>query len=1198
MVKIQKLTFSLLIMLFVIPYLCTVSKSSHEAEAGYFKDLVIGEKPDDAGMYITSRGGWRLIEFWHYSGGYWKATISTDGNDFKELIIKDNEAENGRWTDVNFLTKKIYENKFILEYKIYHPKEVLDALTSGAIITPVMNIDTETLKYFDEYTIPSKFFNFLKLPIKLSNDLPEKPECKIYNEYLIVRALPRLNCIENTYIQKNLNFYYPYDIPLIQTGFGSLGYAMFYNNKAEKPGTKAGVAYSPDPFYGSRYTIPFHMIEDISGKLKENFLVTVKEDTERIDEKSEILNIGHGTFANAGAISIRFWYPIRIDYYAQFPTTVTPTPTPSPTLPPPPPERNRDITENLTPVVNSSMDEEAAAVIAADDRGNEKFDVVKGIPVRENLYVNIKTREYLYDLTFTKHSYTDTETVYVRKTYHLSWREDHGRYETTYCGSGTFYHIRGTYCEDSDGDGINDTCPGHKYSGCVDSDGDGEKDSCPGHDTWVSNWVDMSDTVVVYSEPYTLTRGYSYWTVDTFEAFIPEKVTVENAALPGGKVTIPQNGIPVPEITLSHSNSIPAHVLNNPISDAIESGTLVYDHTVGSYVIDLGTEHINGSTSRPSVPDIKNHDKIIERAIPQYHTKNDLLIFNGMTIMDDTVSTSGKAPEPSAVPESVICHENAFYAKGLTIPDNTLNGVHESKGTITYRRLAETVNPKRPEKIEIPISPINSVRVHTPVVCSSGVLDDVKNDQTLNPDRSRSALVLGRPSRIRIFTVGNHLNIKGYSENRPMDCRKYTRDRQVRFPFDVYIGTDKPDNSRFVPANTWYSIPLDEAYDEINIYIPTWVPEGDYEVEFRQIAVNAPDLNTKEYLANLNINNYVAVRNSPVRVIGRIYGFRVTGIADKLWENVFRKSKGTSGHTGNCYYVGTRDEEGKDRGISPLFTLPILEGSHAVYKNRGALKTGYTFRFDLTTVGCYYGDNDHISIIPEFYYVRKDGTGRQKVDLWYHEEFSGKMNYFVKIEPTGRNRDNPKFMKLGDIYRNVPEEEITNTARILGLNADMFRNRLSPIGWLDRIVLSKYQRTFTGNTENLPPGVNADRVLQSVQRWYGEYYIPNDVYAAPAGFDVAEYGRKNNGLTGRESFWLKDGYIIVNFRIETIKNGDFDSPVLSYWGAQYCNMFEREGFSHTKTDYYGATFELKDGDIVFYDTDKRSSDDYRTGGTH
>ena len=72
----------------------------------------------------------------------------------------------------------------------------------------------------------------------------------------------------------------------------------------------------------------------------------------------------------------------------------------------------------------------------------------------------------------------------------------------------------------------------------------------------------------------------------------------------------------------------------------------------------------------------------------------------------------------------------------------------------------------------------------------------------------------------------------------------------------------------------------------------------------------------------------------------------------------------------------------------------------------------------------------------------------------------------------------------------------------------------------------------------------------------------------------------------------------MNFRIETVKNGDFDNPLLSYWEAPYCNMFRREGFSYTKTDYYEVTFELRDGDIVFYDTNKRSSDDYRVGGTH
>jgi hypothetical protein len=45
-------------------------------------------------------------------------------------------------------------------------------------------------------------------------------------------------------------------------------------------------------------------------------------------------------------------------------------------------------------------------------------------------------------------------------------------------------------------------------------------------------------------------------------------------------------------------------------------------------------------------------------------------------------------------------------------------------------------------------------------------------------------------------------------------------------------------------------------------------------------------------------------------------------------------------------------------------------------------------------------------------------------------------------------------------------------------------------------------------------------------------------------------------------------------------------------------MFTREGFKREKTDYYEKEFILTDGDIVFYDTDKRASDDYGIGGTH
>ncbi|HEX3029689.1 MAG TPA: hypothetical protein VHT34_10390, partial [Clostridia bacterium] len=95
-----------------------------------------------------------------------------------------------------------------------------------------------------------------------------------------------------------------------------------------------------------------------------------------------------------------------------------------------------------------------------------------------------------------------------------------------------------------------------------------------------------------------------------------------------------------------------------------------------------------------------------------------------------------------------------------------------------------------------------------------------------------------------------------------------------------------------------------------------------------------------------------------------------------------------------------------------------------------------------------------------------------------------------------------------------------------------------------------------------------------------------------------EYARKNNGLDGKEPIWLKNGYIIVNFDITTVKNGDFDHPFLSYYNAPNCNMWETEGYDYIKKDYSGAVFSLADGDTLFYYASKRSSDDYGSGVTH
>lgn len=239
---------------------------TQSVQASSFKDLSIGSVPTNAGELIATKGGWKLIEFWHYSGGYWKATTTTEDG-IKQIIINDSESESENWTNPDFLKRKIYENEFILEYKIYHPREVLDAISAGATITPMMSIDTDTLNYTDSKTITTNFFNFDSLPADLPENLPEKPEYTLHDGHILIRALPKLNCLKNTNLQKTVQFPYPHRIPLVQPGFGSLGYAMYHHD-----GSIAGEAYSPDPYYGDRYTIQYNAIKDISGSLKPGFV--------------------------------------------------------------------------------------------------------------------------------------------------------------------------------------------------------------------------------------------------------------------------------------------------------------------------------------------------------------------------------------------------------------------------------------------------------------------------------------------------------------------------------------------------------------------------------------------------------------------------------------------------------------------------------------------------------------------------------------------------------------------------------------------------------------------------------------------------------------------------------------------------------------------------------------------------------------
>jgi len=97
-----------------------------------------------------------------------------------------------------------------------------------------------------------------------------------------------------------------------------------------------------------------------------------------------------------------------------------------------------------------------------------------------------------------------------------------------------------------------------------------------------------------------------------------------------------------------------------------------------------------------------------------------------------------------------------------------------------------------------------------------------------------------------------------------------------------------------------------------------------------------------------------------------------------------------------------------------------------------------------------------------------------------------------------------------------------------------------------------------------------------------------------------EHIKKNGPITYKEDFWLKNGYVIVNFDIETIQKG---KKHLSYINADnaaqgYCNMWKKEGYQYEKKDYKGNLFQFSDGDYIMYYTNKSAAKDYISSGTH
>jgi hypothetical protein len=854
--------------------------------------------------------------------------------------------------------------------------------------------------------------------------------------------------------------------------------------------------------------------------------------------------------------------------------SVTPTPTPSPTP---------TISPIIIPIADNEYSgftkDQTSGVIRADLRNSEKFTVTSGIPTTESLYGQVIARDYLLGYSFEKKVGVENYKINVSKDYILKWNT------ATPSGSG------------------------------------GPKT--------VTETVTVEQIVMV-------PRAYGYWEILNLDYYTINQAELQNYALPNGKITISPNlsYYDPPSISYQHSSSKDYHIIP---PNEVENGITLPSETITS-----------PNTTKPAIKE-EDFSYFALAHTGKIRVRSDLLIFDGNTIMSNQIKEL-ETPNLNIdyLPQcTTVIDENVLYKKDQVILATKKNGTYSSYGTVVYKAMAQ-VNSTRSSQLTYFINGLEDVIIHTPVICDPIVTaDNNKYVQLLSPSANHIQLVLDPDSSLSDFTVnisntGFHTGITGY----------YTRDysksihnsmasyiavkngllrNEVKFPFDVFVdvGSDnKSVNDDYVKAETWITLGKNTA----RFYLPTWTKEGLYKAEFRTVAVNGEDsLTSTETYANKTRSRYVATSTKYFEVSGRIYGLKIYDIADyPVWEETFRVPKSSDfkkdsssylDGTGKTIYnknysytyaLGTNDQYGKDTGRNIKYTFPLTNGSHPYYKNQGILKTGYMVRFSLDTIGTMYSDGSSVVIKPSFYFVDSKGENRTAVDLYYTEDINGKTRNLVKVG-SALDSVNIKSYTTGDLGLSIPRDEMKVTAALRGMKYGKYFWQKSGMFHFSKIQLNYAFRTLIGQeyvdnikklssfNKIIASGIKESDAEKSMQRWYGQYYIPNLVHVVKKDFDVLDYAEKY-GVNYSEKFWLTDGYILVNLNICTLDgNGNKRLSYLNatnYANHGNCSMWVMEGPPLSKTSNNGPNFRFFAGDAFIYYSSNKMGDDYTTGAIY
>lgn len=821
-------------------------------------------------------------------------------------------------------------------------------------------------------------------------------------------------------------------------------------------------------------------------------------------------------------------------------------------------------------VTEGRLTKELEQVIEADgsirsmNRGEEEFDTEEGIPSSEMVYTegSVPTRLYCYD--FKKKTGEKKYKVTVKRTYHLTWEEE---------------------------------------------EGGGEEGEEPKR-------VSRSENASV-SKDYWVVRKYAYWYVEDFRVYLPEVLMMRNNIfLPGngglkesitGKREILGMGIALPLVSYTGYSSEEEHIKEPSYSATIR----------------LSTVTVSGGSSCPSVPE-EDFTPQAEAEVGEIRARNDRLVFDGEVWMENSYrEREGKTPEFEEK-EAEMTDLTCFLEEGILIPAEKANGCYPSDGIIRYicsdekrsplaseeaaaaridytsgKNFSYSIHKENPEKkyLYYDVDDINAVTVHTPVVCEPVLENKYRDCQLISPSFSHGQLVLGLDFFMQFPSVGQHVVRQGYGYR---DYLKYTKRREVMFPFPVYEVEDG--TYQYHLENTWI-----ETGEENRFYLPTWVEEGQYTVSFRSVSINAEpnnSLNKTGMYLNEALEEYVAVKEIPVEVSGRFYGFSVYDIADyPLWQRVFRKNDYSLEPSGKKFFVGNRNEDGQAVSGREL-VLPFLKGSHPYDRSKGVLKGGYRLRFFVTTIGNMTGEGDSVDITPSFYYLNAETGKKVPVDVYYQETVGTQLQKLIKVGGA-MDRKNQKKVRIGNPYLSIPQSEIEVTALLRGMTKrelmQLEQNvytyefiRLRP--WLSMVTGIAYQ-----SEHGIPllDGQDMQKVGESVQKWYFEYSLPANFHVVEKGKNVRE-ALKGSAVDFSEDIWLKKGYLLLSFELETRENGErhlsYTNPENAWRG--YRDMWQQEGFTSHRSDMDHREYDFSEGDIALFSLRNSTWNDYQSGGTH